>query len=82
MKQTPEIVIPAKQISYCGECHFFREQYENIHHSSFRCVFPSKEAYIGSSGYNKMETKDGYADPDDGIWIHCPLPDVEQGDKE
>ena len=76
MKQTPQIIIEARQINCCSDCPFFEENDNmDIYHygdaAQAFCTHPSFKAYR-LMNEKKFETLTGTM-----IWIHCPLPDVE-----
>jgi len=78
MKQTPEIVIAAKQINACVDCPYFEEEEVGIYDygcgaPAAYCLHPLGEKYGKQMNERKFETI-----PDTHIWINCPLPDVKE----
>lgn len=81
MKQTPEIVIPAKKIICCADCPFFVCSDESWHYTDFFCDRANKIFGNSYKGFLDAKQKDKDAVvvwPDQDIWIHCPLPDVKE----
>jgi hypothetical protein len=80
MKQTPEIVIASQQINSCERCPFFDEPPQSIYDYGFE---PERCCSHPSFKFGRwMNEKQFETIPGTEIWIHCPLPDVEQGDNK
>lgn len=81
MKQTPEIVIPPKQINACVDCPYFDEVEVGLYAygcgvPDTYCLHPLGRKYGEKMNEGKFETIPGTE-----IWINCPLPDTETNEK-